>query len=113
MRAPLIVTLCCCACALPLAVPAMTAESSVPPQEPAWQKSASGLEMQDLKAGEGAEARAGATLDVQYTGWLLDGTKFDSSRDRGRPFSFRLGQGQVIRGWDVGFAGMKVGGVRK
>ena len=114
MRAPLIVTLFACAGALALfAVPAMTAESSVPPQEPAWQKSASGLEMQDLKAGEGAEARAGATLDVQYTGWLLDGTKFDSSRDRGRPFSFRLGQGQVIRGWDEGFAGMKVGGVRK
>jgi FKBP-type peptidyl-prolyl cis-trans isomerase len=53
------------------------------------------------------------TVDVHYTGWLLDGTKFDSSVDRGKPFSFHLGAGEVIRGWDEGVAGMKVGGKRK
>jgi FKBP-type peptidyl-prolyl cis-trans isomerase len=52
-------------------------------------------------------------VDVHYTGWLLDGTKFDSSVDRGKPFSFHLGAGEVIRGWDEGVAGMKVGGKRK
>ena len=53
------------------------------------------------------------TVEVHYTGWLLDGTKFDSSLDRGKPFSFHLGAGEVIRGWDEGVAGMKVGGKRK
>ncbi|MEZ5312867.1 MAG: FKBP-type peptidyl-prolyl cis-trans isomerase [Thermoanaerobaculia bacterium] len=81
--------------------------------EPAWTKSASGLEIQELAVGDGAEAKSGRTVDVHYTGWFLDGTKFDSSRDRGEPFSFRLGAGQVIRGWDEGVAGMRVGGRRK
>jgi peptidylprolyl isomerase len=72
----------------------------------------SGLKVLDLKVGEGRTA-AGATAVVHYTGWLLDGTKFDSSRDRGKPFSFAVGRGQVIRGWDEGVAGMKVGGKRK
>ncbi|MEB3185973.1 MAG: FKBP-type peptidyl-prolyl cis-trans isomerase [bacterium] len=63
--------------------------------------------------GTGAEARAGNLVSVHYTGWTLDGTKFDSSVDRGTPFEFALGQGQVIKGWDQGVAGMKVGGKRK
>jgi FKBP-type peptidyl-prolyl cis-trans isomerase len=73
----------------------------------------SGLKYTDLSTGQGEEARAGKTVDVHYTGWLENGTKFDSSLDRGRPFSFRLGGGQVIRGWDEGVAGMKVGGKRR
>jgi len=73
----------------------------------------SGLRYQDLSRGEGAEATEGATAVVHYTGWLTDGKKFDSSRDRGEPFAFRLGAGQVIAGWDEGVAGMKVGGRRK
>ncbi|MBP9146600.1 MAG: FKBP-type peptidyl-prolyl cis-trans isomerase [Thermoanaerobaculia bacterium] len=80
---------------------------------PEWKKNPSGLELQELKVGEGAEARSGMTVEVHYTGWLLDGTKFDSSLDRGKPFSFHLGAGEVIRGWDEGVAGMKVGGKRK
>lgn len=67
----------------------------------------------DLKKGTGAEAKAGDNVTVHYTGTLTDGTKFDSSRDRGQPFSFPLGQGRVIRGWDYGVAGMQVGGQRK
>ena len=73
----------------------------------------SGLKYEDLAEGEGAEATAGQQVTVHYTGWLTDGTKFDSSLDRNQPFSFALGKGQVIRGWDEGVAGMKVGGKRK
>ena len=73
----------------------------------------SGLKYTDLETGTGAEARPGAAVEVHYTGWLVDGTKFDSSHDRNRPFRFKLGAGQVIRGWDEGVAGMKVGGKRK
>ncbi len=73
----------------------------------------SGLKYIDLKEGTGAEAKAGDTVEVHYTGWLKDGTKFDSSLDRGEPFSFPLGKGRVIKGWDEGVAGMKVGGKRK
>lgn len=72
-----------------------------------------GLKIQDVKVGEGAEATSGSTAVVHYTGWLTDGKKFDSSRDRGRPFDFQIGAGQVIPGWDQGVAGMKVGGQRK
>ena len=71
------------------------------------------LQIEDLQAGSGAEAVAGKTVDVHYTGWLTNGTKFDSSLDRGRPFSFPLGGGRVIQGWDRGVVGMKVGGRRK
>src|SRR5438128_9085650 len=71
-----------------------------------------GLKFTDEQVGTGAEAQKGKTVAVHYTGWLLDGTKFDSSRDRNQPFSFPLGQGQVIKGWDEGVAGMKVGGKR-
>jgi FKBP-type peptidyl-prolyl cis-trans isomerase FkpA len=71
------------------------------------------LMVEELLKGEGREARPGDTVTVHYTGWLLDGTKFDSSRDRARAFVFRLGDHQVIRGWDVGVAGMRVGGRRR
>jgi FKBP-type peptidyl-prolyl cis-trans isomerase len=68
---------------------------------------------EDLTLGDGTEAVSGNTVVVHYTGWLTDGSKFDSSLDRNDPFSFRLGAGMVIRGWDEGVAGMKVGGKRK
>src|SRR5215471_872962 len=71
------------------------------------------LQIENIKPGSGAEAVAGKTVSVHYVGTLTDGSKFDSSRDRGQPFDFRLGAGQVIRGWDQGVAGMKVGEVRK
>lgn len=74
---------------------------------------ASGLKYEDLTVGEGAEAKSGDRVSVHYTGWLENGTKFDSSVDRGRPFDFPLGAGRVIKGWDQGVAGMKVGGKRK
>ena len=74
---------------------------------------ASGLKYEVLKAGTGAGAQAGQIVAVHYTGWLTDGTKFDSSVDRGQPFDFKLGMGQVIKGWDEGVAGMKIGEKRK
>jgi FKBP-type peptidyl-prolyl cis-trans isomerase len=73
----------------------------------------SGLQYQDLVAGAGAEAVAGKSVTVHYTGTLQDGSQFDSSVDRNQPYSFTLGAGQVIPGWDEGVAGMKVGGKRK
>jgi FKBP-type peptidyl-prolyl cis-trans isomerase FkpA len=73
----------------------------------------SGLKYVELKEGTGDEAKAGQTVEVHYTGWLKDGTKFDSSKDRNKPFEFKLGAGKVIKGWDEGVAGMKVGGTRK
>ncbi len=72
-----------------------------------------GLKYDVLEEGTGAEAVAGTQVTVHYTGWLEDGTKFDSSLDRNEPFRFILGKGQVIRGWDEGVAGMKVGGRRR
>ena len=71
------------------------------------------LEIEDQIVGDGEEAVAGQTVEVHYTGWLVDGTKFDSSLDRDQTFSFKLGAGQVIAGWDQGVAGMKIGGARK
>jgi FKBP-type peptidyl-prolyl cis-trans isomerase len=79
----------------------------------AMTKTPSGLRFQDLEKGQGAEATAGRNVSVHYTGWLPNGEKFDSSRDRDQPFGFTLGAGQVIAGWDEGVAGMKVGGRRK
>jgi peptidylprolyl isomerase len=73
----------------------------------------SGLQYIDIQAGEGATPSKGQTVVVHYTGTLEDGTKFDSSRDRGSPFSFKIGVGQVIKGWDEGVGTMKVGGRRK
>lgn len=75
--------------------------------------SAGGLICEDLSEGSGAAAEAGQTVVVHYTGWLTDGRKFDSSLDRNDPFAFPLGEGHVIRGWDEGVAGMRVGGKRK
>lgn len=72
-----------------------------------------GLQYIELHPGTGDEAKAGQKVSVHYTGWLTNGEKFDSSRDRGSPFQFGLGGGQVIRGWDEGVQGMKVGGRRK
>lgn len=74
---------------------------------------ASGLQYVDLAVGSGAQPQHGQTVSVHYTGWLTDGKKFDSSKDRGKPFEFRLGVGMVIKGWDEGVATMKVGGSRK
>jgi FKBP-type peptidyl-prolyl cis-trans isomerase len=71
------------------------------------------LQIEELKAGTGAEAKPGHTVTVHYVGTLTNGSKFDSSRDRNEGFEFKLGAGQVIKGWDQGVAGMKVGQVRK
>lgn len=73
----------------------------------------SDLKVEDLEVGEGNEVKDGDTVSVHYTGTLIDGTKFDSSLDRGTPFEFTVGAGQVIKGWDQGLVGMKVGGKRK
>jgi FKBP-type peptidyl-prolyl cis-trans isomerase FkpA len=74
---------------------------------------ASGLVIEELEVGSGDVAGKGKTVSVHYTGWLTDGRKFDSSKDRNDPFNFPLGAGHVIRGWDEGVEGMKVGGRRK
>ncbi len=71
------------------------------------------MKIEDLVVGSGAEAQTGQMVTVHYTGWLTDGQKFDSSKDRNDPFVFPLGQGYVIKGWDQGVVGMKVGGKRK
>ena len=73
----------------------------------------SGLQYVDVVEGTGAMPQNGQSVTVHYTGTLEDGTKFDSSRDRNRPFSFRIGVGQVIKGWDEGVASMRVGGQRR
>ena len=73
----------------------------------------SGLQYIDLAEGKGRQAELGDQATVHYTGWLANGAKFDSSLDRGQPFSFRVGAGQVIKGWDEGVGTMKVGGKRK
>lgn len=90
----------------PVPVPAPTQEAKV-------HTLPSGLVYEDLVVGEGQVAEAGHSATVHYTGWLTDGTKFDSSLDRGDPFQFALGAGQVIRGWDEGVQGMRIGGKRK
>ncbi len=76
-------------------------------------KEGNDLKVEDVLVGTGTEAKPGTKVSVHYTGTFTDGKKFDSSRDRGTPFEFTLGAGQVIRGWDLGIAGMKVGGKRK
>jgi len=92
-------------CLLPLAGHAVEEEAMV--------KTSSGLAYADKVMGQGREAHAGEMATVHYTGTLVDGTKFDSSKDRNKPFSFRLGAGHVIKGWDEGVEGMKIGGTRK
>ena len=74
---------------------------------------ASGLIIEDIEVGSGEAAAKGQMVSVHYTGWLTDGSKFDSSKDRNDPFNFPLGKGHVIRGWDEGVEGMQVGGKRK
>lgn len=88
-------------------------DNSAPPKPSGKPTStASGLEYWVLQPGTGATAQRGQNVKVHYTGWLTSGQKFDSSVDRGQPFQFGLGQGQVIKGWDEGVAGMKVGETR-
>lgn len=95
-----------------------TEGTSAPAEEPVMEASqvvltASGLQYEDLVVGTGKTAEVGQTASVHYTGWLENGTKFDSSLDRNAPFEFQLGAGRVIKGWDEGVAGMKEGGKRK
>ena len=94
---------------------AMSAGATSQATAPAGQEitTASGLKYQDLVIGTGAEATVGRTVRVHYTGWLTDGTKVDSSVDRGQPIEFPLGTPGIIRGWKEGLTGMKVGGKRK
>ena len=73
----------------------------------------SGLQIEEIKLGEGETAASGQFVSVHYTGWLTDGRKFDSSKDRDEPFEFPLGQRNVITGWDEGVQGMRIGGIRK
>ncbi|MDP1629654.1 MAG: FKBP-type peptidyl-prolyl cis-trans isomerase [bacterium] len=80
---------------------------------PEFSENQNGLQIKDIITGSGAEAKNGDLLTVNYVGALLDGVKFDSSYDRNQPFQFTLGAGQVIKGWDLGVLGMKVGGKRK
>ena len=96
------------ATALPVVIPSSPVGSDTIP----FITTASGLKYRDLVLGTGEEASDGLTAVVHYTGWLLDGTKFDSSLDRGDPLSFPIGQGRVIQGWDEGVASMNVGGKR-
>ncbi|MSQ29000.1 MAG: FKBP-type peptidyl-prolyl cis-trans isomerase [Dehalococcoidia bacterium] len=85
----------------------------VPPLAGAVQRTSSGLAYVDEVVGTGTSPAAGQAVNVQYTGWLATGQKFDSSRDRNQPFTFTLGRSQVIAGWDEGVASMKVGGKRR
>ncbi|HKV10458.1 MAG TPA: FKBP-type peptidyl-prolyl cis-trans isomerase [Thermoanaerobaculia bacterium] len=109
---PRTLTVALLAAAFPFLVPAGAKQQETAKPAPEI-TTATGLKYQDLKVGDGAEAASGKIVEVHYTGWLESGTKFDSSVDRHRPFTFRLGAGDVIKGWDQGVAGMKVGGKRK
>jgi len=102
------------------AAPGVTPKATVtqtgggpPPVSAQATVTASGLKIIDVKIGSGDEAQSGKTVSVHYTGWLADGTKFDSSLDRGQPLTFVLGGGQLIPGFDEGVVGMKVGGQRR
>jgi peptidylprolyl isomerase len=94
-------------------VPATQVEGGPPVVSGEPTVTASGLQIIDIEVGTGDSPQSGQTVDVHYTGWLTDGTKFDSSLDRGQPFSFVIGAGRVIQGWDEGVASMKVGGERR
>lgn len=95
------------------AKPEATSQEATPSKTKESTQNVGGLKIKDLVVGQGAVAKTGDTVSVHYTGWLTDGTKFDSSLDRQQPFEFVLGQGQVIPGWDKGVVGMKVGGKRE
>lgn len=92
---------------------AQSSQSTAPASSESTAAQATELVVSDEVVGTGPEAKRGDKVTVHYTGWLTDGTKFDSSLDRSRPFSFRLGANEVIAGWDQGVAGMKIGGKRK
>jgi FKBP-type peptidyl-prolyl cis-trans isomerase FkpA len=92
---------------------ALSADRAARAQDPKPVTTKSGLQYTELKVGEGDEAKPGDLVSVHYTGWLKNGKKFDSSLDRKEPFEFKLGAGMVIKGWDEGVAGIKVGGKRK
>ncbi|MFO1520143.1 MAG: FKBP-type peptidyl-prolyl cis-trans isomerase [bacterium] len=114
---PIVVAGCLVFSALSMNASAETQKKAAPtvsaPAKSAPVTTPSGLKYEDLKVGDGAQPKKGQTVTVHYTGWLLDGTKFDSSKDRGQPFEFTLGMGEVIPGWDEGVSTMKVGGKRK
>ncbi len=120
MKKTVVVALSCVAALAAGAVGYTAIAADKPAKEKtAMKKTISELEIIDTVVGEGKEAIPGTNIKVHYTGWLYDpskpdghGAKFDSSLDRGEPFMFFLGGGQVIRGWDEGFAGMKIGGKR-
>jgi FKBP-type peptidyl-prolyl cis-trans isomerase FkpA len=106
--------------AAPVAAAAVAPAGTVAPaaakdlaNEPKATATKTGLKFVDLKVGDGASPTPGANVEVHYTGWLTNGTKFDSSVDRGKPFSFPIGKGRVIKGWDEGVMSMKIGGKRK
>jgi len=88
------------------------APEATPAESTGSAEQATELKIKDDTVGTGTEAKNGDRVNVHYTGWLTDGTKFDSSKDRGQPFAFTLGAGEVIPGWDQGVVGMKVGGKR-
>jgi peptidylprolyl isomerase len=112
IAALLLVAMVIPACAQKESTPPAKAPAAAAPKE-ATVKTASGLEYVDLVPGTGPSPTAGKGVKVHYTGWLTDGKKFDSSVDRGEPFVFTVGVGQVIPGWDEGVLAMKVGGKRK
>ena len=98
------------------AQPATPAKTEGPPPLPAmvqWHNMPSGLQYAEVKVGNGASPHDGQVAVVHFTGWLDDGTQFDSSRDHKKPFGFPLGSGQVIKGWDEGVRGMRIGGTRR
>ncbi|HVF84769.1 MAG TPA: FKBP-type peptidyl-prolyl cis-trans isomerase [Abditibacteriaceae bacterium] len=97
----------------PMATQVAPLQAKTTKKAPKTVKTRSGLKYQELRVGSGAVAKAGQTVSVHYRGTLTNGKQFDASYDRGEPFSFLLGGGQVIKGWDEGVAGMRVGGKRK
>jgi FKBP-type peptidyl-prolyl cis-trans isomerase len=102
-----------CGLALSVSSRADDKKSDSKADEKKWTKTATGLQYHDEMEGTGAVVKAGNMVEVHYTGTFKDGKKFDSSRDRDQPFTFKVGEGQVIKGWDEGLVGMKVGGKRK
>lgn len=98
---------------LPVAENSNVGENITDESEKMGETTNTNLKIEDLIVGTGTEATSGKTVTVHYTGTLTDGTKFDSSKDRGEPFEFNLGAGDVIQGWDLGVVGMKIGGKRK